>query len=202
MKNLFLTFDDGPDEHGTAATLDVLARHGATATFFVIASEARRRPDLLKRIADAGHAVGNHSLDHKWRAFFASRRHMLAWVGESERILADLLGHPTVGFRSPAGVHTPPLAWALSELDLPLIHWDVRFYDAVWPWRAERALKSLEATAPGSVVLLHDRQRPKNLAKYLETLALYVPAAQTEGFALTRLPPRQGAGGQPSRLHK
>ncbi|GAA4837235.1 hypothetical protein GCM10023201_27820 [Actinomycetospora corticicola] len=58
-----LTFDDGPDPATTPALLDVLARHGAHATFFLIGERAEAHPDLAARIAAGGHEIGNHT----WR---------------------------------------------------------------------------------------------------------------------------------------
>lgn len=187
-KPLYVTFDDGPDPIGTPETLAVLAKHDVKATFFVVAAKAQQHRELLDEIVEAGHAIGNHSLDHTWNAFFARRAVLKDWVAESERVLSDLLGHGTVGFRSPAGVRTPPLAWALDELGLPLVHWNVRFYDKVRPWRADVAVASLARTKPGSIVLLHDSQRSANLSTFVRTLDAYLGAAKAEGFVCAPLP--------------
>ena len=55
-----LTFDDGPDPQTTATLLDLLARHGAPATFFVTGQKARLHPGLIQAILDRGHTIGNH----------------------------------------------------------------------------------------------------------------------------------------------
>src|SRR5689334_4867933 len=59
-----LTFDDGPGPSGTGRILDVLGGLGAPATFFVIGANARRSPDLVKRMDNEGHVVANHTFDH------------------------------------------------------------------------------------------------------------------------------------------
>lgn len=59
-----LTFDDGPDPVFTPRLLDVLERHGARATFFMVGKAAERHPDLVREVAVAGHVIGNHSWDH------------------------------------------------------------------------------------------------------------------------------------------
>lgn len=183
-RSLYLTFDDGPDPRGTPQTLDVLARHGAKATFFVVAERAREHSALLRRIQAEGHAVGNHSLDHDQSMYFRGEAKLLSWVRDSENLLRDLLGEGTVGFRSPNGVRTPPLDRVLRQLGLPLVHWNVRFYDALWPWTEKKALASLATTVPGSIVLLHDRQRASNVELYLSTLQAYVGAAKARSHAL------------------
>jgi peptidoglycan-N-acetylglucosamine deacetylase len=69
-----LTFDDDPHPDSTPRVLDVLQRHGARATFFLVGRAARRHPELVERIVAGGHAIGHHTLDHvslpglDWRA--------------------------------------------------------------------------------------------------------------------------------------
>ena len=63
-----LTFDDGPNDPWTGRLLDVLARHQARATFFLIGKYVRARPELVREIRDAGHLIGNHTMTHPWLA--------------------------------------------------------------------------------------------------------------------------------------
>lgn len=184
---LYLTFDDGPCPNGTPRTLDALARSGAKATFFVIAREAVRQKALVKRIRAAGHTIGNHSLDHRQSAFFRGETALREWIKESEETLQAILGEATVGFRSPNGIRTPPLDRVLQDLGLPLVHWNVRFYDAVWPWTEKKALASLATTRPGSIVLLHDKQRPKHAELYFRTLDRYLAEATGRGLQLSAI---------------
>ncbi len=60
-----LTFDDGPDPEWTPQLLDLLARHNARATFFVLGQNAARHPELIARIAAEGHEIGNHTWSHR-----------------------------------------------------------------------------------------------------------------------------------------
>src|SRR6266849_2574451 len=59
-----LTFDDGPHPEYTPRLLQILERHQARATFFMLGEKAHRYPELVQRVAQAGHAIGNHSWDH------------------------------------------------------------------------------------------------------------------------------------------
>jgi peptidoglycan-N-acetylglucosamine deacetylase len=189
LKSLYLTFDDGPDPGSTERVLELLGKKGIQATFFVIALQARAQLPLLRKIQSAGHTIGNHSLDHRYWAFFAGKQKMIRWISDSEKMISDLIGHPTVGFRPPAGIQTPELHKALNDLSMPLILWNVRFYDAIFQWTPERALRSLKKTAPGSIVLLHDRQAPHKISVFLDTLSDYIEEAQKKNFvskALTR----------------
>ena len=114
-----LTFDDGPHPEDTPRLLDVLERHGAKATFFVVGKSARDHPDLIERIAGAGHALGNHTWDHLSMPSLTGRfrRRQLAWTEEvlgshssglfrppyGEQSLGSRLDAARLGLRLPAG---------------------------------------------------------------------------------------------------
>jgi peptidoglycan-N-acetylglucosamine deacetylase len=187
VKTIHLTFDDGPLLPGTEKTLEVLGNLGVSATFFLVAERARAKKELARRILSFGHSIGNHSLDHHYGAYFLGKKQMLEWIRSSEEILSEITGKPTVGFRPPAGIRTPDLYSTLLELRLPMILWDIRFYDAVFPWGSVRALRSLEKTRDGSIVLLHDAQKENRLPLFLKTLEVYIRAAMERGFELRPL---------------
>ncbi len=184
--SLYLTFDDGPDALGTPAVLELLKKLQCHATFFLIAEKAKAHPDLVQTILDEGHSIGNHSLDHRYRAFFASSSQMQSWIEDSTAIFKGMGIFP-VGFRPPAGVRTPKLHQALGRLKVPLILWNKRFFDTTLPFTAARALRSLEQTNPGSIILLHDRQRPARLLPFLKTLEIYLRAGQSKGLQFRAL---------------
>jgi peptidoglycan/xylan/chitin deacetylase (PgdA/CDA1 family) len=178
---IYLTFDDGPDPESTPAVLDLLRKHGVAATFFLIANKAHRYPQLSSRIVSEGHSVGNHSLDHRYGVFFSGRKTMIRWIQEAQAVFKGL-GIETIGFRPPAGVRTPELHRALSELEIPLILWEKRFFDRTLKWTSIRARRSLRTTRPGAIVLLHDRQPQQRLANFLETLDDYILTAKKQGL--------------------
>lgn len=184
---LYLSFDDGPAPEATPAVLDTLAAHGCAATFFLVAERAQRERRLVSRLLEAGHAIGNHSLDHTWNVYFHRPIRMLRWIDEAEQRLQDLCGRETVGFRSPAGVRTPALHWALRQLDLPLVHWDVRAFDRAVTWTDARARRDLAGARPGSIVLLHDTHAPPHLDGFLRTLGIFLAEARRRGFRFAPL---------------
>jgi peptidoglycan-N-acetylglucosamine deacetylase len=184
---LYLSFDDGPLPEGTPAVLDALSEHDCPATFFVVAKRAERSKGLVSRMISAGHAIGNHSLDHTWGPYFRGPSVMLRWIEEAERRLQDLCGIQTVGFRSPAGVRTPLLHWALNELNLPLVHWDLRSFDRARTWTRNRAVRSLDGARPGSIVLLHDIHSPPHLDGFLCSLRDFLIEAKRRGFKFAAL---------------
>jgi peptidoglycan-N-acetylglucosamine deacetylase len=147
-----LTFDDGPHPEDTPPLLDLLARHGARATFFMVGKSARRWPHLVRQVAEAGHAVGNHTWDHtSFRLINGPyRRAQLAWCREALAPYGAPLFRPPYGEQSPA-----------ARLDAWRCGYDVVGWDAIAEdWRDDPAEVMVERIrcrlAPGSIVLLHD----------------------------------------------
>jgi peptidoglycan/xylan/chitin deacetylase (PgdA/CDA1 family) len=187
-KTLYLTFDDGPVPGCTEKVLALLEKHKAKATFFVIGERAFKETSLIREIQSQGHGIGDHSWDHRYSHFFSSKEPMQEWITHSQEKLTELLGQPPVGFRSPAGVRTPALHQALKALHIPLIHWNIRFYDTRFQWKEKEAIRSLSRTPPGSIVLLHDSHTGRNTTDFLSTLGSYLTAARDRGFSLRSLP--------------
>lgn len=186
-RHLYLTFDDGPHPSGTAAVLDLLADRGVPATFFFVTERAEKSPSVLADTLAAGHTVGDHSLDHRWGAYFRGRHAMRDWIEESQRRLEDLSGISTVGFRAPAGVRTPNLHWALEDLGVPLVHWSMRFFDSVFPWTEKAAVSALRRADAGAIVLLHDAQHADRRPQFLATLGRFIDEARARDFEFRRL---------------
>lgn len=145
-----LTFDDGPHPEFTPRLLDVLDRHQAKATFFMIGKRAEAHPDLVDRVAKAGHAIANHTWDHVDLTKVDRR------AGRTQvRRCADLLEPYASGlFRPPWGYQT---LWSrMDALGHEVVAWNVVARD--WLVLDANVLTStLEAEiGPGSIVLLHD----------------------------------------------
>jgi polysaccharide deacetylase family protein (PEP-CTERM system associated) len=95
--------------------LDLLARHDAHGTFFVLGWLARRRPAIVRRIADAGHEIASHSFWHR-RVSRISRDEFRAEARDSKAALEDVVGAPVYGFRAPTFSIRPGLEWAFDIL--------------------------------------------------------------------------------------
>lgn len=147
-----LTFDDGPHPDDTPPLLELLASHGARATFFLVGSSARRWPELVARLAAEGHAVGNHTWDHPSLPLLkgAYRRRQLQWCAEA------LGAHGSGLFRPPYGEQTLASRLDVLRCRHRPVCWDVNAED----WRDDppeqvvaRVMRRLRR---GSIVLLHD----------------------------------------------
>ena len=181
-KNIYLTFDDGPDPRSTAAVLNILDRYKAKASFFVITQNAKNNLSLIREIKSASHSIGDHSLDHRYRYYFQGRQTLLKWITASTETLNEMLGEDNIGFRPPAGIRTPELHWALRKLDISLIYWKIRFFDTTFSWSPARAEASLKRTCSGDIILLHDAQSENRLSRFLQTLSIYIEKAMAMGF--------------------
>jgi peptidoglycan-N-acetylglucosamine deacetylase len=147
-----LTFDDGPDPTYTPRLLDLLDRHGARATFFMVGAHANRHPALVERVAAAGHAIGNHSWDHPSFARISSRERR-----RQVRACAHALApHGGRLFRSPGGHQTPRSVLDVRSLGLDVIGWNVDPRDYTDRSANQLADHVLRELRPGSIVLLHD----------------------------------------------
>lgn len=188
QNQIFLSFDDGPEPGKTDAVLKLLNELSIPATFFVISEKAKKNPELIKQILEQGHAIGNHSLDHRYKIFFKSKSELRNWIETSQKQLTELCGSIPVGFRSPAGVRTPKLHAALRDLNIPLIHWSHRFFDTVKPLNAEKIIPKLKNLRSGSVLLFHDVNHAKATDIFIKELSSVLLGIKKQGFSFAKIP--------------
>lgn len=150
-----LTFDDGPSPRNTPALLDVLARHGARATFFVITDRVRRHADLARRVTEAGHELGVHGGWHvpPWLmpgALFDRE------LGRASAAIRDATGRPPSHYRAPFGLVWPAQARRASRLGMTAVLGNVYPDDPHERRASVLAARVAPRLAPGAIVILHD----------------------------------------------
>ena len=149
---VYLTFDDGPSPDYTPQMLDVLARHDARATFFVVGSLAQAYPELIQRIAAEGHTIAHHTWNHEDLAGL-SRAAFDETISRTQAVLGDLAA-PCL--RPPYGsIDAFTREWAASH-GLTLITWDASPADWLRPPAEEIADYLVKWARPGVVILMHD----------------------------------------------
>lgn len=148
-----LTFDDGPHRHGTPAVLEILAAHGATATFFVVGEQVRRTGALLDEVLDAGHVVAIHGDRH--RPLLRLTQRMLA--DDFDRVTETLAGRAVALHRAPYGAYSTGALLAVRRRGWCPLLWSRWGRD--WRGRATPRSVAAEVTrdlSAGDVLLLHD----------------------------------------------
>ncbi|MGZ9586790.1 polysaccharide deacetylase family protein [Paenibacillus marinisediminis] len=103
-KTVYLTFDDGPSEH-TGDVLDILKKEQVKGTFFVLGTQVKQHNKLMKRIADEGHAIGNHSYDHNYKKLYSDFREFWSQIRKTGQVIKDAVGYEPALVRAPGGTY-------------------------------------------------------------------------------------------------
>lgn len=146
---VYLTFDDGPVPEVTPAVLDILDRQGVKATFFVVADNVVRYPDLFNEVRSRGHEVGNHTFHHL-QGIKTSTEKYLADVENADKIVGSGL------FRAPHGLMKRGQYKALSKRYKIVFH-DLVTRDYSNRLDADAVFENVRRFArPGSIIVFHD----------------------------------------------
>lgn len=165
-----LTFDDGPDPEWTPRVLDILARSGALAAFFVVGKLARAHAGLVRRVAAEGHAVGNHSWSHRhpWTASPAAARRE---VRDGAAAIADILGRAPAFYRPPHGRLRRSALEEARDSGQAVALWSLSAVDWGPLGYAKGISARLDKARAGDIVLMHDGgrgiNRPEQLCRVL-----------------------------------
>ena len=154
-----LTFDDGPMYPYTADLLDMLKEFGVPATFFLLGIQVERHPDIVLRMYQEGHQIGNHSMGHPNFAYL-NRTQIHAEIYYTNRLIEGITGHVPTTLRPPFGIRDATVLDVAAELDLSVILWSVDPQDWLFRDAAIVSEHVISHTNDGSVILLHDIRRP------------------------------------------
>jgi peptidoglycan/xylan/chitin deacetylase (PgdA/CDA1 family) len=148
-----LTFDEGPHPEFTPRLLDILEQYQARVTFFCIGKFAQEYPEIVRRAAQAGHCIGNHSWDHpSFCHIFRRERY-----GQIRACAKALEPYEERLFRAPYGDQSFASHFDIIRLGYQVIGWSVAGSDWLDHSAQEIAEKLKTRIRPGSIVLLHDR---------------------------------------------
>lgn len=186
---IMLTFDDGPDERYIRNLLKVLDENDVKATFFMVAQNAKKYPNLIKQMMENGHKIGFHSWQHK-NAMLYSYSYTKKDFENSVKIMTSL-GVEELLYRPPWG-HTNIFSmFFIRKYKMKLIYWDVMAED--WSEKStvdEIVEKLMNRTGKNSIICLHDAGENSGGAidaplKTIDALKKAIPMLKEKGYRFT-----------------
>jgi peptidoglycan/xylan/chitin deacetylase (PgdA/CDA1 family) len=189
-----LTFDDGPHPVFTEKILALLKKHGARATFFVVADAVKEHPELIQAIIKDGHEIANHSRNHRHFLSFATTGRQRRDIAHCQRTLKEIAGICLRHYRPPMGFKTPATFRAAKKNGLTLVGWHVKGWDTVFIDGAKIARHVLSRMKRGSIILLHDsttlmeREKQEKQNRFtdrtptIEAVSLILAGMKEKGF--------------------
>lgn len=191
-KRLSLTFDDGPNPDATPRVLEALAEQGVKATFFILGAHAERWPELVHRVAQEGHQVGNHGYFHR-KLHFKSPGYVKRDILLGKRAIEHAGVASPRFFRAPHGFRSPWVTSIARSLGERTIGWSLGVWDSDRPGAEAIVDRTLNGARPGSIVLLHDGDGYNangDRTQTAEAIPGIVTGLRNRGFDFVTLPSR------------
>lgn len=155
-----LTFDDGPHATNTPRLLDILKSRNVKATFYVVATNARRYPEIMRRIVAEGHEIGNHTVTHG-NLTKMSESGVRKELSVAHEAIVATTGIAPRTMRPPYGAITSSQkSWIRREFGYPSILWSVDPEDWKKPGSSVVASRLVSGARPGGILLVHDIHAP------------------------------------------
>ena len=162
-KKIYLTFDCGYENGNTGAILDALKEHGVSATFFVVGHYLESAPELVKRMVEEGHAVGNHTYHHPDMSKITDLAAFRKEMDEVRALFQEVTGQEMpFYYRPPQGKYNQENLQMAQELGYATFFWSLAYVD--WdvncqPTHEEAFSKLTSRVHPGAIVLLHNTSK-------------------------------------------
>jgi len=189
VKTVYLTFDDGPSKL-TNKVLDILLEKDIQATFFVIGQTAEQNEDILKRIIDDGHSIGNHTYSHNYKYLYKSFSNYWEEIQKTEQIILDATGIRTSLVRTPGGTYKnwdSFYFYYMDQADYLIYDWNVDSGDATQTGKSTADIfKTIKSSKLSDklIVLMHDSSGHQNTVEALPKIIGYYAAL---GYQFARL---------------
>ncbi len=177
-KKIALTIDAAWQDDKTPFILSTLEKYGVKATFFLCGFWVEQYPDMVQRIAQAGHEIGNHSMTHPHMSRLTAEQ-IVDELNAFEACASPILGKRTTLFRAPYGEYNDNVIKTLREQGYEVIQWNIDTID----WREERSAKDiLDSVLPrledGCIILSHNNGY--RIEQYLPSL---IESALSQGYS-------------------
>ena len=160
---IYLTFDAGYENGNTEAILDALKKHQAPAAFFLVGNYLETSPELVKRMVNEGHTVGNHTYHHPDMSKISGREAFEQELTQLEDLYQQITGQPMKKYyRPPQGKYSESNLKMASDMGYQTFFWSLAYvdwYEDKQPTKEEAFNKLLKRIHPGAIVLLHSTSK-------------------------------------------
>ena len=177
-----LSFDDGPSGKYTEQVLDILKRYHIKATFFVVGIKAEKEPELLKRIADEGHDIGNHTFFHSKLSWINDKK-LISEIKMTSDFIIKTTGTADFLFRPPHGTLPYSKIKLIEDAGYNIVLWSVNaddFYKTGFGMRSPTSIANrvLSRIHGSDIILMHDDSE-----QTVESLPIIIWALKKRGYA-------------------
>jgi polysaccharide deacetylase family sporulation protein PdaB len=178
-----LTFDDGPDDKYTPLILDILKKYKIKATFFVVGDHVQKYPEMIKRISEEGHVIGNHSWDHADLVKLQNNKIEDEIINTDELVKRYTGRSPTL-FRAPYGALSPDVIRDATSSGHQIIGWSVDTLD--WDGKSVQQIVNnvKKEVHPGAIILQHCAGgKHGNLNNTVQALPMIISFLKQKGYS-------------------
>jgi peptidoglycan-N-acetylglucosamine deacetylase len=186
-RSVVLTFDDGPDPRYTPEVLRTLKAHDVRAMFFVCGEMVAENKDMVRKMADEGHVIGNHTWSHPLLTEL-TRSAIGSEMERTSDVIEQACGERPGWFRAPYGAWNRAVFEIGAELGMEPLAWSVDTLDWTGPSSQSIERRVLKGAAEGVVVLSHDAGGDRSPS--VRALRRYLPRLLDSGYHIT-VPRRQ-----------
>ncbi len=162
-KVIYLTFDAGYENGYTAKILDVLKKHDVKAAFFLVGNYIETSPELVKRMVEEGHTVGNHTFTHPDMSAISTKETFEKELTELEKKYREVTGKKMKKYyRPPQGKYSESNLKMASDMGYKTVFWSLAYvdwYESDQPTKEEAFSKLIPRVHPGAIVLLHSTSK-------------------------------------------
>jgi peptidoglycan/xylan/chitin deacetylase (PgdA/CDA1 family) len=185
LRQVALTFDDGPDPRSTPALLDLLRDAKVPVAFFCVGEKVDAHPDLAARAAREGHQVENHTYRHSPFTNFYPTARLVRELERAQEAVARAAGRRPAYVRPPVGLSNPAVFRAARRLGLRVVGWTVRGLDTGTTTAGRVHARIARRLGPGAIVLLHDGGIPPE--RLTATVRALLDSLKAGGYTVVRL---------------
>ena len=172
QNTVYLTFDDGPTPELTPWILDFLKKEGVRASFFCVGSNAKKHPELMERIVNEGHQIGNHTMRHEKGTKVSKKQYRESIHEAAQHIQSDL-------FRPPYG-RLPMIYGRSIRKNYTIVMWSWLSYDYDKSVSIERIIAQAHRIKSGDILVVHDNEKVKD--RIQELLPMLIEINREKGF--------------------